>query len=155
MPAPASAVVAAVVGRRQEPVTVDVERGRLRMFAQAIGETDPVYSDVAAARAAGHPDLPAPPTILFGLDLERADTLGFLAGHGIDLGAVLHGEQAFTYHVPVYAGDTLTFASEFTEAYSKAGGKLDFLVRRTRVTRGGELVAELDNTAVIRNGAAA
>ncbi len=39
-----------------------MERGRLRMFAAAIGETDPIYTDVEAARAAGHPDLPVPPT---------------------------------------------------------------------------------------------
>ena len=150
--AEASPTVAAIVGQEQGPVTVAVERGRLVAFGRAIGETDPIYTDVEAARAVGHPDLPAPPTFLFGLDLETADTLGFLAARGVDLAAVLHGEQAFTYHAPVHAGDTLTFASTFAEAYSKAGGKLDFLVRRTRVTRAGELVAELDNTAVIRNG---
>lgn len=39
-----------------------IERGRLAFFAKATGETNPVYSDIDAARAAGYADLPAPPT---------------------------------------------------------------------------------------------
>ncbi|MTD14194.1 MaoC family dehydratase [Nakamurella sp. YIM 132087] len=150
------AVDPAIVGLTQTPVTVDVERGRIRMFAESIGETDPVYLDVDAARAAGHPDVLAPPTILFGLDLERSDTFDVIARHGVDLGRVLHGEESFTYHHDIHAGDRLTFTSTFTQTYSKAGGALDFLVRHTDVVRAdGTLVAELDNVAVIRNGAAA
>ena len=50
------------IGRTTKPQTVDVEKGRLRFFAKAIGETDPVYTDEAAAKAAGYKSLPAPPT---------------------------------------------------------------------------------------------
>ena len=60
-----------IVGTEEPARTFDVERGRLRFFAKAIGETDPVYTDVEAARAAGHPDLPVPPTFLFGLELDE------------------------------------------------------------------------------------
>ncbi|WNG86801.1 MaoC family dehydratase N-terminal domain-containing protein [Mycobacterium sp. ITM-2016-00317] len=133
--------------------TVDVERGRVAMFANAIGETDPVYFDVDAARAAGHPDLLAPPTFVFGLDLEHSDTLGVLAAHGVDLSAVLHGEQRFTYHRDVHAGDTLSLSAEFTDYYSKRNGALEFLVRRSQLTSGGDLVAEMESVSVIRNGA--
>ena len=143
-----------LVGTSQPEITVQVERGRLEMFARAIGETDPVYLDPGAARAAGHPDLPAAPTALFGLDLERSDTLGFLAGHGVDLTKVLHGEQRFTYHREVHAGDTLTFRSEFVDCYTRNNGALEFLVRRTTVARDQELVAELESVSVIRNGGA-
>jgi acyl dehydratase len=133
--------------------TVDVERGRVAMFANAIGETDPVYFDVDAARAAGHPDLLAPPTFVFGLDLEHSDTLGVLAAHGVDLSAVLHGEQRFTYHRDVHAGDTLSLSAEFTDYYSKRNGALEFLVRRSQLTSGGDLFAEMESVSVIRNGA--
>jgi acyl dehydratase len=133
--------------------TVEVERGRVAMFAKAIGETDPVYFDVDAARAAGHPDLLAPPTFVFGLDLEHSDTLGVLAAHGVDLSAVLHGEQRFTYHRDVHAGDTLSLRAEFTDYYSKRNGALEFLVRRSQLTAGGDLVAEMESVSVIRNGA--
>ena len=44
------------------PMPFEVERGRLRFFAETIGLTDPVYFDVEAAKRAGHRDLPVPPT---------------------------------------------------------------------------------------------
>jgi acyl dehydratase len=132
--------------------SVVVERGRVAMFARAIGETDPVHFDVDAARAAGHPDLLAPPTFVFGLDLEHSDTLGVLATHGVDLSAVLHGEQRFTYHRAVHAGDTLALRAEFTDYYAKRNGALEFLVRRSELTSDGQLVAEMESVSVIRNG---
>ncbi|MEV7863799.1 MaoC family dehydratase N-terminal domain-containing protein [Streptomyces hirsutus] len=136
------------------PASADVERGRIRQFAQAIGAQDPVHHDVEAARAAGHPDLLAPPTFVFGLELEQSDVFDILAGFGIDISQVLHGEQKFRYFAPVYAGDQVTFTSSFVDAYSKAGGALDFFVRRTEVTRGEEKVAELESVTVVKNGSA-
>jgi hypothetical protein len=58
------------IGRELPAATFDIERGRLAFFARAIGETDPVYLDPDAARAAGHPDIPAPPTFLFSGELD-------------------------------------------------------------------------------------
>ena len=63
------------IGYRTEPFTVEVEKGRLRMFAKAIGETDPIYTDEAAAQAAGYRSLPVPPTFLFCLEMEQPDPL--------------------------------------------------------------------------------
>lgn len=140
----------ALVGYEQS-ATVDVERGRLRMFAHAIGEPDPVFSDLDAAQAAGYPDLPALPTALFGLELESSDTFEVLTRHGADLNNMLHGEQKFTYHEQVHAGEQLTFRSRFVEMYEKSGGALEFVVRHTDVLRDDVLVAEMDNVAIIRN----
>jgi acyl dehydratase len=140
-----------VIGTEHEPLTVEVERGRLRLFAKAIGSDDPVYTDVDAARAAGHPDLPVPPTFLFCLELERPDPFAFLASIGVDLRRVLHGEQAFAYERPAYAGDRLTFASRIADVYDKKGGALEFLVRETDVTRDGEAIARMTSTTIVRN----
>ncbi|ODU07478.1 MAG: acyl dehydratase [Pseudonocardia sp. SCN 72-86] len=130
------------------PLTVTVERGRLAFFAKATGQADPVYSDVEAAKAAGHPDLPVPPTFLFGLEMEVPEPFGWLTGLGVDLRHVLHGEQSFTYHSLAHAGDTLTLRSRVTDAYTKK--TLDFLVKETEVRRGGEPVAEARTTIVVK-----
>ncbi len=144
---------ASLLGYQWPAFTLDVERGRVALFAKAIGETDPVYFDLDAARVAGHPDLLAPPTLLFGLDLERSQTLEVLAAHGVDLSTVLHAEQRFAYHRDVHAGETLTVQAQFVDYYSKRNGALEFLVRRTELTSDGQLVAQLESVSAIRNGA--
>ena len=79
---------------RFEPLVVTAERGRLAFFARATGQADPVYADLAAAKAAGHPDLPIPPSFYFSLELGRPDPFGWLAALDVDLRRVLHGEQS-------------------------------------------------------------
>lgn len=140
-----------VIGTVLPGHSVEVEAGRLRFFAQAIGETDPVYSDLEAAKAAGHRGLPVPPTFLFCLDMDKPDPFALIRDLNIDLRHVLHGEQGFTYHAMAYAGDTLTFTSTVTDVYSKKGGALEFVVRKTAVTHDGALIAELHNSMVVRN----
>lgn len=39
----------------------EVDRTAIRLFARAIGYTDPLYYDISVAREAGHPDIPMPP----------------------------------------------------------------------------------------------
>jgi acyl dehydratase len=123
---------------------------RLRFFAKSIGETNPVYFDETAARDAGHPALPLPPTFLFSLEFEQPST-NWRANLGIVPARILHGEQSFTYHRMAYAGDVLQFESRISGIYEKKGGALTFVVRDTRVTnQRGEHVADLRSVIVQR-----
>lgn len=141
------------IGHRLAPFSVEVETGRLKLFAKAIGQTDPVYRDEAAACAAGHPGLPVPPTFLFCLEMEAPNPGALRDLLQIDIARVLHGEQRFAYHAMAYAGDTLHFEQRIADIYTKKGGALEFVVRETRVTnQRGEHVADLVGTTVVRNG---
>lgn len=141
-----------VIGRELPVATIEIERGRVRFFASAIGETDPVYLNLTAAREAGHPDLPVPPTFLFSVDLEAHDSIALLTDLGVDLRRVLHGEQSFTYHQPVYAGETLTVRPRISDVYTKKGGALEFVVKQTTLSRAdGAVVADLTSTLVVQN----
>ena len=128
------------------------EAGQLRFFAKATGETNPIYFDESAARDAGHPNLPLPPTFLFSLELHQPDTR-WRDEIGIQVARILHGEQSFSYHRLAYAGDVLRFETRIADIYDKKGGALDFVVRETRVTnQHGEHVADLRSVLVQRNG---
>lgn len=140
-----------VIGTELTPLLARVERGRLRFFAEAIGETDPLYIDLETARAAGFPDLPVPPTFLFGLKLDAADPFAWMTALGIDLRSVLHGTQRFDYHRMAFAGDELLFTQRITDVYEKRGGALEFIAVRADVTRDGEPVATLTETIVVRH----
>lgn len=140
------------IGRTWPAHTVEVEKGRLRFFAKAIGERNPIYTDEAAAQAAGYRSLPVPPTFLFSLENEVPDPFAYLTSMGVDLRRVLHGEQSFHYHAPVCAGEILTFSSRIADIYQKKGGALEFIVKETTVkTPAGAPVAELRTVIVVRN----
>ena len=141
------------IGHTLPPFQVEVERGRLRFFAKATGQTDPVYIDEAAARAAGHPGLPVPPTFFFCLEMESPNPAAIRELLGMDYRSLLHGEQGFSYHAMAHAGDTLRFEQRIADIYDKKGGALEFVVRHTRVSnQRDELVAELRCVTVVRNG---
>ena len=140
------------IGHQLPPFQVEVEKGRLRFFAKATGQTDPVYVDESAARDAGHPGLPVPPTFLFCLEMEAPNPAAIRELLGMDYRSLLHGEQGFSYHAMAYAGDTLTFRQRIDDIYDKKNGALEFVVRKTRVSnQRDELVAELRCVTVVRN----
>lgn len=141
------------VGYRSPECTLEVEKGRLRQFAKAIGETRPVCVDEAAARAAGYPGLLVPPTFLFCLEMDRPDPYGWFDEVGIPLPRVLHAEQGFTYHGPAFAGDALTFRSVISDIYTRKSGQLEFVVQDNTITnQRGATVADFRRTLVIRHG---
>ncbi|MBM7276368.1 MaoC family dehydratase N-terminal domain-containing protein [Gordonia rubripertincta] len=142
----------AAIGRRFAPVALLVTRSRLRNFAAATGQADPIYIDVNAAEQAGHRDLPVPPTFMFGIELEAPNPFGYLTDLGVDLRTVLHGEQRFDYHQIAHAGDELTAVSRIDDIYSKRNGLLDFIVKSTIVTDQDDTrVATLSSTTVVQN----
>ena len=144
------------IGTKLTPFSVEIEKGQLRAFAKATGQTDPVYLDENAARAAGHRSLPIPPTFLFCLEMASPRPQEVYALLGIDYARVLHGEQHFVYHHPVFAGDTLSFAPVITDIYDKKDGALGFVVWETRVeAEDGTPVADLRSVMVVRHETAA
>jgi acyl dehydratase len=138
----------AAIGRTSPPLTVDVEKGHIRRFAEAIGDPNPIYVDEAAAQAAGYPRIPAPPT--FATALRPNDVR---EGMGIDMKKVLHGEQEYELRRPLLAGDRLTLVQRVSDVYEKQGrsGAMDFLGLETTATdAAGEIVFVARATIVVR-----
>lgn len=134
------------------PMPFDVERGRLRFFAETIGLTDSVYFDVEAARRAGYPDLPVPPTFLgHSLELSLPDPLAWLRALGADLTKTTHAEQAFTYHAMAFAGDRLVLTRKIVDVYTRKAGALEFVVKKTEILRGTQILAESLSTIALRH----
>jgi acyl dehydratase len=138
------------IGMKLPVFKVTTDAWRLRFFAKAIGETNPIYFDEAAAHDAGHPTLALPPTFLFSLEFEQPST-SWRDELGMNVARILHGEQSFTYHRMAYAGDVLQFDSHIADIYEKKGGALTFIVRETRVTdHRGDAIADLRSVIVQR-----
>jgi len=140
------------IGHELPVSVIHIDRTRLQFFAKAIGETRAVYTDPAAARAAGYPDLPAPPTFLFAAELDSGASDRLLVDLNIPLAKLLHGEQGFTYYRGVFAGDTVIVRSTISDIYDKKNGALEFVVKTSQAhNQGNELVAELRCVLVCRH----
>lgn len=136
------------IGKSAEPVVVDVERGHIRRFADAIADANPIYRDEQAAARAGHARIPAPPT--FAIALRAADPR---EGLGIDYRKLLHAQQSFEFVRPIYAGDRLTLDARISEAWAKEtrSGLMDFITVETSATdERGAHVYTLRSTVAVR-----
>jgi acyl dehydratase len=151
-------ILAGIIGQQTGRTVVTVERGHIAAFAAAIKDDNPIYRDPRAAAAAGLPGIPAPPTYPFVMELfgvypelqpddaknngAMASALGHLMTEG---GLILHGEQEFSYHRPIFAGDVLLGDGSVVDIYQKEskGKTMTFVVVETVWTEQatGELVA--------------
>jgi len=142
------------IGRTAPPgEPVEVTRGDIRRFAQAIGDTNPAYVDPEAAKALGYTDVIAPPTFLIAASTGGGGG-GFILDPelGLNYAMVVHGEQAFEFARPVQAGDVLSMTQRIADIQDKGSNELMTLV--TEVTSNGERVATVTNTIVSRGTAA-
>lgn len=141
------------IGYEFERFSVDVEKGRIRMFSNAIGENNPIYTSEKSAIEAGYETIPAPPTFLFVLDMETKDILPVVNLLNIDIGKILHGSQEFDYFHMIYVKDVITVTSKIIDIFDKKDGALEFVVIENSYTnQHNVLVANSKNTLVYRSG---
>ncbi len=141
------------IGRVYPPTPpYQVGREKIREFATAIGDPNPLYRDVEAARAAGHPDVIAPPTFAAALTLPAGHQVISDPDLGIDYSRVVHGEQRFVHRRPIRAGDELQVVVTVDNIRVAAGN--DMLTTRADVsTVDGEEVLTAYSTIVARGTA--
>ncbi len=142
-----------MIGVALTPVTFEIERGKIREFALATGDLNPIYHDLTAARAAGYVDLPIPPT--FPTTFMRwgrkpsgtpPEDLGFPHAR------VLHGEEEYTYLAPIYPGDTLTGIQSLIDVKERNGklGVMEIATLETVFTnQDGQEVLRARTVAVV------
>ena len=96
-----------LVGKQYPPQTYEVGREKIREFAAAVGDDNPAYRDVDAAKALGHDDLVAPPT--FAVVVTRGPQIAVIDDPdlGLDFSRVVHGDQKFQFTRPIVAGEVL------------------------------------------------
>jgi acyl dehydratase len=143
------------VGRSYEAGgTFEVGREHIRQFADAIGDPNPIYRDKAAAQAAGHPDVVAPPTFLttIGMALRGAGPIGD-EGLGLNYALVVHGEQHFKHYRPARPGDVLTATTVIADIRDAGANELMTLRQEIRTTD-GEQICDAINVVVSRGTAA-
>lgn len=139
------------IGARSVPMVHDIEKGAIRRFARALGETNPIYFEEEAAREAGYPSLVAPPT--FAVTLARSPIPGLEMPHA----GVIHGEQEFLYGRVMTAGDRISVTGWLAEVREVQGsrGPMTLLTLLTEGCHGdGTLAFQSRSVLIIPKGVA-
>jgi acyl dehydratase len=115
----------AYVGKALPPTPpYRVGREKIREFALAIGDAAPVCLDVDAARAAGYPDVIAPPTFSVTFTMPAIEAFLRDPAFGWDYSRMVHGDQSITLHRPIYAGDDLVTTIHVEDLTTRAGSHM-------------------------------
>jgi len=127
----------------------EISRVKIRDFADAIGDPSPVFRDVAAAQAAGYPDVIAPPTFPIVITAAAGNRAATDPELGVNYAMVVHGEQSFEYVRPLVAGDVVTTQTTITDI--RDAGRNTLLTNKTEFrTLDGDLVCTAYSTLVER-----
>src|SRR6202035_3733318 len=139
------------VGKTYPPTTYAVGREKIREYASAVGETNPLYFDVDAARAAGYADVVAPPMFAVVYGARAVGPAIIDPDVGIDFARMLHAGQEFVWGPLVVAGDEITTTASVKDI-SERGGMNFFVFESVSENQRGETVCTGIWTQIVRGG---
>jgi acyl dehydratase len=108
-------------GKTYPPFEYEVGKEKIREYAMAVGEENPVYFDRGAARDAGFRDIPAPPMFAVVYSAGSVGPAVLDPEVGINFMMMVHGGQEFVWGEPVCAGDAITTETEVKDIHEKDG----------------------------------
>jgi len=144
----------AEIGKESEPVTFEVDKTACRMFARAVGYTDPLFFDEEYARSKRYRGILAPPGFLghavYDPNRPQRPFGGYFRTDS-PFKRVLNGGTDIEYFGTVCAGDTLTATSKLVDLSERAGRLGPMLITVTETTyrdQAGKTVAVARGTGI-------
>jgi acyl dehydratase len=138
-------------GKTYPPFEYEVGREKIREYANAVGEHDPIYRDREAARAAGFRDVVAPPMFAVVYSTGSVGPAVLDPELGINFALLLHGSQEFVWSEPVCAGDTISTTATLKDLYERRG--MDFyVIESVSTNQDGQETARGTWTNIVRGG---
>ncbi|MFC1908942.1 MaoC family dehydratase N-terminal domain-containing protein [Chloroflexota bacterium] len=137
-----------MVGVEAEPEVLNVEKGHIRRFAEAVGDPNPLWQDEAYAGKSRYGSIIGPPMFL---QDEGKNKIADRLMEKISPAGFLNGGVEVEFYKPMIPGDIITTRAKLTDLYEKQGksGKLIFMVIEVTFTnQRGELVSISRNTFI-------
>jgi acyl dehydratase len=141
-------------GRRYQQVEFSITEEAALDFVNAIGEDNPLFVDATAAREAGFPERPIPPTMLTKLQIAASGHVVADQDLGLDYTRVVHGEQEFEWTRHPVVGETLSAVPVVADIYAKGPNEFLVIEAEIRDAEGG-LVCVARGTLLSRGTAGA
>jgi acyl dehydratase len=138
-------------GKTYPPFEYEVGREKIREYANAVGEQNPVHHDREAAKAAGFRNVVAPPMFAVVFSTGSVAPALFDPEVGINFARMLHGSQEFEWGEPVCAGDTITTVTTVEDLYERTGMEF-FVFKSVSKNQNGDEVVRGTWTNIVRGG---
>jgi len=147
-----------MLGAMTAPGINEVERGSIRRYCDAVGNPNPIFTDVEFARSRGHSDVLCPPGFFGwprGVQSETVEVMGpvFAAVLNAGLLRILDAGDEYEFFLPIHAGDTLSWYIRFHDVNEREGksGNMVFLTfENTYLNMNGDVVAKSRKTFLAR-----
>jgi len=145
------------VGTEGKPVRLEIEKGLVRRYVEAVGDNNPLWQDEEYARSTKHGGIIAPPWLLCALmatfpSVSQPKTLPYAVPEvTLPRERVLDGGGEWEFSLPLRVGDTVTARTKLAKVFEREGriGKMLFFVYETTYTnQRGELVARSSSTLI-------
>jgi acyl dehydratase len=138
-------------GKTYPPFEYEVGREKIREYANAVGETNPVHHDPAAAKEAGFRGVVAPPMFCVVYSAGAMGPAILDPELGINLMLMVHGGQEFEWGEPVVAGDLITTEARVKDIYEKNGMKF-YVFETVSRNQDGDTTVKATWTNIVRGG---
>jgi acyl dehydratase len=139
------------VGKTYAPLTYAVGREKIREYAFAVGETNPLHLEVEAARALGYADVVAPPMFAAVYSAPAVTPALFDPEVGINFALMVHGGQEFKWGPLVVAGDEIETAVTVKDISERSGTGF-YVFESVSTNQGGDTVCVGTWTNIVRGG---
>jgi acyl dehydratase len=137
------------IGRSYPPAVYAVGREKVKEYAAAVGETNPIHLDPEAGRGAGYADVVAPPMFAVVYSAPAIGRAILDPDVGINLAAMVHGGQELVWGPPVVAGDEITTTASVKEIYERDGRGF-YVFETISTNQDGETVCRGTWTNIVR-----
>jgi acyl dehydratase len=137
------------IGKKYEPALYAVGREKIKEYARAVGESNPVHLDVEAARAAGYADVVAPPMFAVVYSAPSVGPPIFDQELELNFAMMVHGGQEFSWGPPVVAGDEITTTTSVKDI-SERDGRGYYVFESISTNQRGEQVCRGTWTNIVR-----
>jgi acyl dehydratase len=154
--------ISQVIGKNVGVRIFEVEKGAIRRFADAVGDSSPLFRDEEYARKSPYGSIIAPPGF-FGWPTKHPmgsplvidfpdEVMQPLMKSGYQAATALDGGMEYDFILPVYAGDTLVSSTVVKDMRERLGrtGKMAFIILETTyLNQNGALVAKARATTIL------
>lgn len=137
------------IGREYKPVTYVVGQEKIKEYALAVGDLNPLYIDPEFAKKSKYSTVVAPPMFVVVFAKESMFNLFLDSELNLNISRLVHGEQEFNFHKVVKANDSIKTISKIKNIYQKNNN--DFIQLETNsYNQNNELVVNGLCTFIIR-----